>query len=86
MVLYGDSDKLVDTTTYEEVIFDIDASMWQIAMDSKMESMYSNKVWVLVDSPKGIVPIGCKWIFERKISADGQVSTYKARLVAKGYR
>ena len=40
----------------------------------------------MVDPPEGIVPIGCKWIFKRKIGADGKVETYKARLVAKGFR
>ena len=54
-------------------------------MRSEMESMEINSVWTLVDPPKGIKPIGCKWIFKRKIGADGKVATYKAHLVAKGY-
>ena len=56
------------------------------AMKSKMDSMYSNQVWILVDPPDGINPIGCKWVFKRKIGPDGQVETCKARLVAKGFR
>ena len=48
--------------------------------------MYFNQVWTLVDLPEGRVPVGYKWIFKRKIRANGQVQTYKARLVAKGYR
>ena len=36
--------------------------------------------------PEGIKPIGSKWIFKRKISADGKEVTFKARLVAKGFR
>ena len=51
-----------------------------------MDSMYANQVWTLVDPPEGIVPIGCKLIFKRKIGADGKVETFKARLVAKGFR
>ena len=39
----------------------------------------------MVDAPEGVTPIGCKWIFKRKIKVDGQVETYKARLVAKGF-
>ena len=54
-------------------------------MKSKIDSMHSNQVWILVDPPKSIVSIGCKWIYKRKIDADGKVETYKARLVAKGY-
>ncbi|CAL8993347.1 unnamed protein product [Prunus brigantina] len=51
-------------------------------MKSEMDSMYTNKVRTLVDPPLGIVPIGNKWIFKRKIGSDGKVETYKARLQA----
>ena len=54
-------------------------------MDSEIESMYSNKVWDLVAPPKGVKPIGCKWVYKRKRGVDGKVETYKARLVAKGF-
>ncbi|KAK0573671.1 hypothetical protein LWI29_011808 [Acer saccharum] len=47
--------------------------------------MFNNKVWSLVDLPKGIKPIGCKWVYKRKRGMDGKVETFKARLVAKGY-
>ena len=39
----------------------------------------------MIDAPEGVTPIGCKWIFKRKIRVDGQVETYKARLVTKGF-
>ena len=55
-------------------------------MRAKMDSMYANQVWSLVDPPEGVIPIGCKWIFKRKIGADGKVDTYKAWLVVKGFR
>ena len=54
-------------------------------MKSEINSMHSNQVWTSVNLPKGIVPIGCKWINKRKIDVDGKVETYKARLVIKGY-
>ena len=38
-----------------------------------------------MDQLEGIVPIGCKWIYKKKIGIDGKVETYKARLVAEGY-
>ncbi|KAL0294442.1 UNVERIFIED_CONTAM: Retrovirus-related Pol polyprotein from transposon TNT 1-94 [Sesamum radiatum] len=47
--------------------------------------MSSNKVWTLVDPPKGVKPVGCKWVYKRKLGADGEVTTFKARFVAKGY-
>ena len=55
-------------------------------MKSGMDSMYINQVQTLIDAPKGVIPIGCKWVFKKKIGADGQVETYKARLVVKGFR
>ena len=54
-------------------------------MRSEIDSMHSNQVLTLVDLSEGIVPIGCKWIFKRKIGADGNVKTIKARLVVKDY-
>ena len=39
----------------------------------------------MVDLPPGAKPIGCKWIFKRKLNPDGSVDKFKARLVAKGF-
>ena len=64
---------------------DSDKEEWLKAMNLEMESMYSNSVWEIVDLPDGVKPIGCKWIYKRKIGVDGKVQTFKARLVAKGY-
>ena len=86
LFIHGDNDHKDDPTTYDEAISDIDSSKWLEAMKSEMDSMYSNQVWDLVDPPEGIVPIGNKWIYKRKIGPDGKVETFKARLVAKGYR
>lgn len=82
----GNIDYPNDPNTYKEAMSDIDSRKWQEAMKSEMDSMYTNQVWTLVDPPEGIVPIGCKWIYKRKIGSDGKIETYKARLVAKGYK
>ena len=74
-----------DPFNYNEALQDKDAELWQKAMNSEMESMYSNQVWDLVEPPEGVKPVGCKWIYKKKRGTDGKVETYKARLVAKGY-
>ncbi|KAK0572709.1 hypothetical protein LWI29_035923 [Acer saccharum] len=55
-----------DPYTYKEAMEDVDSRHWQKAMQSEIESMFDNKVWSLVDLPKGIKPIGCKWVYKRK--------------------
>ncbi|KAL0301612.1 UNVERIFIED_CONTAM: hypothetical protein Sradi_6438000 [Sesamum radiatum] len=72
-----------DPRTYGEAILDIDSGKWFEAMKSEMDSMSSNQVWTLVDLPKGVIPVGCKWVYKRNIGADGEVTTFKAKLVAK---
>ncbi|KAH9679431.1 hypothetical protein KPL71_026128 [Citrus sinensis] len=72
-----------DPTSYNEALIDRDVEFWKKAMNQEIESMYSNKVWELVEAPNGVKPIGCKWIYKRR-GVDGRVETFKARLVAKG--
>jgi len=71
-----------DLKSYVEAMQSIDCEKWQEAI----EYMKINKVWTLVEASKDIKPIGCKWVYKKKIGVDGKVETYKAHLVAKGYR
>nr|GEV69943.1 zinc finger, CCHC-type [Tanacetum cinerariifolium] len=45
-----------------------------------------NNTWVLADLPPGYKPLGCKWIFKRKLNVDGTIKNFKARLVIQGFR
>ena len=85
MFLVGNGAHGDDPKTYNEAISDIDSEKWLEAMQSEIDSMHSNQVWTLVDPPEGIVPIGCKQIYKRKIGANENVETFKAKLVAKDY-
>ncbi|GJS06785.1 calcineurin B-like protein 4 [Tanacetum coccineum] len=40
----------------------------------------------LVDLLSGCKPLGYKWIFKKKMKADGTIDKYKARLEIKGFR
>jgi hypothetical protein len=55
-------------------------------MKSKMDFMYTNQIWNLVDLLERTKHIGCKWVFKRKTNMEDNVKIYKARLVAKSYR
>ncbi|GJZ39715.1 zinc finger, CCHC-type containing protein [Tanacetum coccineum] len=52
----------------------------------EMDSIMGNKTWVLADLPSGGKPLGCKWIFKRKLKVDGTIEKFKARLVIQGFR
>ncbi|GJY50431.1 zinc finger, CCHC-type containing protein [Tanacetum coccineum] len=51
-----------------------------------MDSIMGNNTWVLTDLPPGCRPLGCKWIFKRKMKVDGTVKKFKARLVIHGFK
>ena len=50
-----------------------------------MDSILSNGTWELTERPYGCKPVGCKWVFKKKLRPDGTIEKYKAQLVAKGY-
>jgi len=62
-----------------------DADDWKEAVQSEMDSILSNGTWELTKRPYSYKPVGCKWIFKKKLKPDGTIDKYKARLVAKGY-
>jgi len=72
-----------DPLTYKEAVSSPDAPFWKEAINNELESILSNHTWELVDLPPGAKPIGCKWIFKRKLKPDGSIDKFKARLVAK---
>jgi hypothetical protein len=78
---------LVDDTpkTIEEAYSCPDADYWKEAVRSEMDSIMSNGTWEVVERPYGCKPVGCKWVFKKKLRPDGTIDKYKARLVAKGY-
>ena len=63
-----------------------DSAFWKKATDDEMQSLIGNNTWVLVDLPPTRKPIGCKWIFYKKIKIDGTIDKFKACLVAQGFR
>ena len=78
----------VEPWTYKEAIASGDAPYWKEAIGKELESLEKNNTFTIVNRevvPPGRTPIGCKWVFKRKMNPDGTIDKYKARLVAKGY-
>nr|GEW83729.1 hypothetical protein [Tanacetum cinerariifolium] len=58
---------------------------WVEAMQEELFHFKIQNVWTLVDCPKGIRPIGTKWVLKNKKDERGIVVRNKARLVAQGH-
>nr|GEU94285.1 zinc finger, CCHC-type [Tanacetum cinerariifolium] len=56
-------------------------ALWKEVINDEMDSIMGNNTWVLID-----LPLGCKWIFKRKLKVDGTVKKFKARLVIQGFK
>ena len=50
-----------------------DKVKWEKAMEREMKSLHSNEFWELVEPPPDWKVVGNKWIFKRKVDADGTV-------------
>ncbi|GKB58909.1 retrovirus-related pol polyprotein from transposon TNT 1-94 [Tanacetum coccineum] len=75
-----------EPTSYREAVTSSEGQQWREAIKSEIDSILQNHTWELVVLPPGCKPLGYKWIFKKKMKADGTIDKYKARLVIKGYR
>ncbi|GKC42181.1 zinc finger, CCHC-type containing protein [Tanacetum coccineum] len=75
-----------DPKTFDEAMKSQDVAFWKEAINDEMDSIMGNNTWVLTDLPPGCRPLGCKWIFKRKMKVDGTVEKFKARLVIQGFK
>ena len=69
----------------KEAMSSHEAPYWKEIINDEVESILQNHMWELVDLPPGSKPLGYKWIFKKKMKADGSIDKYKAILVVKGY-
>ncbi|GKA61775.1 putative ribonuclease H-like domain-containing protein [Tanacetum coccineum] len=58
---------------------------WVEAMQEELLHFKLQKVWILVDLPKGHREMGTKWVYRNKKDERGIVIRNKARLVAQGH-
>ena len=64
-----------DPTSYQEALSRPDASLWQQAITSELNSLKDNDMWTIIHQiPDGCQPIGCKWVFKRKLNSDGSIA------------
>lgn len=54
-------------------------------MQKELDALEANQSWSLVPLPPSKRAIDCKWVFNVKYLANGEVDRFKEGLVAKGY-
>ncbi|GJS12102.1 zinc finger, CCHC-type containing protein [Tanacetum coccineum] len=75
-----------DPKIFVEAMKSRDVAFWKEAINDEMNFIMDNNTWVLADLSPGCKPLGCKWIFKRKLKVDGTVKKFKARLVIQGFK
>ncbi|GJW76758.1 retrotransposon protein, putative, ty1-copia subclass [Tanacetum coccineum] len=76
---------LNEPPNYKTALSYPESDKWLEAMNTEMQSIKDNQVWVLVELPPNGRTVGSKWLFKKNIVMDGKVNTFKARQVAKGH-
>eukprot|EP00253_Pinus_taeda_P008663 PITA_08663 len=74
-----------DPITVKEAVDSEDGKLWKESMVDEMESLHKTEAWDLAELPTGRKAIGNKWVFKKKMNAEGKLEQCKARLVTKGY-
>nr|GFA91586.1 copia protein [Tanacetum cinerariifolium] len=75
----------VDLSNMETTISASPTPTLRIHKDRPKSQIIGPNVWTLVDCPKGVRPIGIKWVLKNKKDERGIVVRNKAKLVAQGY-
>jgi hypothetical protein len=57
--------------SYEEATEDAN---WHTAMEEEMHALAENETRDLVDAPKGVKPIGCRWVYKFRYNTDGTIN------------
>ncbi|KAL0323103.1 UNVERIFIED_CONTAM: Copia protein [Sesamum angustifolium] len=75
-----------DPQTMEECQHRNDWKSWKKAIQDELDSLNKREVFgPIIPTPKGVKPVGYKWVFVRKRNEQNEVVRYKARLVAQGF-
>ncbi|KAL0371809.1 UNVERIFIED_CONTAM: Copia protein [Sesamum calycinum] len=75
-----------DPQTMEECRHRNDWKSWKKTIQDELDSLNKREVFgPITPTPKGVKPVGYKWVFVRKRNEQNEVVRYKARLVAQGF-
>jgi hypothetical protein len=82
---YAASSELPVPWTFKQAMAGAQKTQWEEACQQEIAAHMKNGTWRLDELPAGRTPVGSRWVFHIKRTADGSTERYKARLVAQGF-
>ena len=83
-IVYDEND--VEPRTVDECRQRKDWPKWKDAIQTELKSLEKREVFgSITHTPRGVKPVGYKWVFVRKRNEKNEIVRYKARLVAQGF-
>ena len=80
------NDNEYESQTVDECQCRNDWLKWKEAIQAELNSLSKHEVFgPIVRTPKGVMPVGYKWVFGHKWNEKNKIIRYKARLVAQGF-
>jgi len=64
-----------ENITFEEAVQD---KNWRLAMNEEIDAIERNNTWELSNLPTSARAIGVKWVYKKKMNAQGEIERYKA--------
>jgi hypothetical protein len=72
--------------SYNEALEDpVHGAEWRQAVTEELAKLQALGTWDLSPLPLGKMAVGCRWVFNVKLTSTGLLDRYKARLVAQGF-
>nr|GFB14145.1 zinc finger, CCHC-type [Tanacetum cinerariifolium] len=62
-----------------------DVAFWREVINDEMDFIMGNNTWVLANLPTECKPLGCKWIFKRKLKMDVKINFLNSDLDEEVY-
>jgi hypothetical protein len=85
-LLVGNADaEGLEPTTVDDAKTRPDWPKWEEAINAELKSLDEAHTWNVVERPKNMNIVSCKWVFKIKKNSAGEIDKYKARLVACGF-
>ena len=76
--LYTQASSVNESRSHTEALQSPQSEEWKNAEAEEIMSLENRGTWEVVPRPKGVNVVSCKWVYQVKYGANGEVTRYKA--------